>query len=236
MNHRRVYAMSDIHNDCSSFRSMLEQIRFSKEKDMLYIVGDLFDRGNEPYQLYREVVRLGESVNCIRGNHDHWLALRIYSFLGLGDRTDFPTCYNTFKLLKEQVTETELKEIADFIMLMPLYLEIEVDGKAYQLAHAQTYDNPQEKSEEDFLLGPVDNHYLSLAPLKDGVISVIGHTPTDRVKAFHGIARYNSKQYNEIFCNRSKTTFYIDCGNGYRDEEEGRLGCLCLSNNQEYYI
>ena len=40
------YALADLHNDFSKFDEMLGRIRFDRFKDHLYIVGDLFDRGN----------------------------------------------------------------------------------------------------------------------------------------------------------------------------------------------
>ena len=38
------YAISDIHGNFKTFMAMLEKIKFS-DKDTLYIIGDLCDRG-----------------------------------------------------------------------------------------------------------------------------------------------------------------------------------------------
>ena len=41
---KKVYVVSDIHNDADRFKLLLEKINFTKD-DILFLAGDIFDRG-----------------------------------------------------------------------------------------------------------------------------------------------------------------------------------------------
>ena len=45
---KKVYVVSDIHNDADRFKLLLEKINFSKD-DILIVAGDIFDRGAVSY-------------------------------------------------------------------------------------------------------------------------------------------------------------------------------------------
>lgn len=47
---KKVYVVSDIHNDADRFKLLLEKINFSKG-DILIVAGDIFDRGDQPVEL-----------------------------------------------------------------------------------------------------------------------------------------------------------------------------------------
>ena len=51
---KKVYVVSDIHNDTDRFKLLLEKINFSKD-DILIVAGDIFDRGDQPVELYFEI-------------------------------------------------------------------------------------------------------------------------------------------------------------------------------------
>lgn len=41
------YLISDIHGDFSRFKNLLNKINFSYENDIMYILGDVLDRGKD---------------------------------------------------------------------------------------------------------------------------------------------------------------------------------------------
>ncbi|MBR6834691.1 MAG: metallophosphoesterase, partial [Oscillospiraceae bacterium] len=51
-----VYVMSDIHGEYDKYRRMLEKIRFS-DNDILYILGDVVDRGPEPAKILLDMMK-----------------------------------------------------------------------------------------------------------------------------------------------------------------------------------
>jgi len=65
---RYVYVVSDIHNDASGFKELLDKIAFSKD-NLLIINGDIFDRGDEPVDLYFEILK-HSNIQVEQGNTD----------------------------------------------------------------------------------------------------------------------------------------------------------------------
>lgn len=65
---KRVYVVSDIHNDADGFKELLRQIGFERE-DILIFNGDVFDRGEKPVELYFEILKY-PNIYMIQGNHD----------------------------------------------------------------------------------------------------------------------------------------------------------------------
>ena len=73
-----TYLMSDLHGQYDKYRKMLEKIRFG-DRDDLYVLGDVVDRGPEPMKILRDM-SLRINVFPILGNHD-WTARVILSRL-----------------------------------------------------------------------------------------------------------------------------------------------------------
>ena len=69
---RRVLAISDIHGNLPFFCGVLEKARFSPE-DVLILVGDLFEKGEESLPLLRYLMELSQThtVYPLCGNCDH---------------------------------------------------------------------------------------------------------------------------------------------------------------------
>ncbi len=134
------YIMSDIHNDNRSLNRMLAAIHFG-EKDHLFLLGDLFDRGDydpNPVDLYFTIIRLGNQCTIIRGNHDQGLADYILKYYSMPERKRkkfTPYLYNTFNLLKERLTDVDMQNLAHSILTWPVEQEIEIKGKKYYLSH-----------------------------------------------------------------------------------------------------
>lgn len=71
-----TYAIGDIQGCYDELQCLLEQIAFNPEKDKLWLVGDLINRGPDSLSTLRFLYSIRHSVEFVLGNHDlHFLAV-----------------------------------------------------------------------------------------------------------------------------------------------------------------
>ena len=87
--YNRIFIMSDIHGQYDLFLKMLGKIDLKRE-DLLVIMGDICDRGEESYEIYMKcmkMIKLGYNLKFILGNHEDMLLEDL--------ENDYPIRYET---------------------------------------------------------------------------------------------------------------------------------------------
>ncbi|MFT6926071.1 MAG: bis(5'-nucleosyl)-tetraphosphatase (symmetrical) [Psychromonas sp.] len=71
-----TYIVGDVHGCFDELQALLEVAQFEKNKDQLWLTGDLVGRGPKSLQTLRFIKSLGDSAKVVLGNHDlHLLAI-----------------------------------------------------------------------------------------------------------------------------------------------------------------
>ena len=192
-----TYVISDIHGNYNAYMDMLKKIQFDDD-DILYILGDILDRGPNPIQVILDVMKR-PNVEVLAGNHCV-MALECLSFL-LKEITQESLAdldremFGKFLNWRQNGASTTIKEflkydrsiqqeILTFISELDVYDEIEVAGKIFILVHAGLGNFSPEKQLWEYELNELvwDRPDYEKMYFSDKYV-ISGHTPTLAIKS-----------------------------------------------------
>lgn len=215
-----TYVCSDLHGEYPAYQAIIDQL---EEKDKLYILGDVIDRGPDGIKILQDIMKRKEKgqVEFLIGNHE----LMMVQALILGDKTqekNWTSKENSGEVTKkafEKLSPADQNSIKEFLLDSYVYKNIDVDSQQVHFVHAKAVqdknDNSnktvrgmlaegKEKLMETAVWSRGVNSLMSSEPhpesAKKGTFTVIGHSPTD-----NNLIKYKNGYLN------------IDCGAGNGD-------------------
>ncbi len=232
-----TYVISDIHGQYGMFMDLLNKINL-KDSDILYILGDILDRGPHPMKTLLKIMEMSNAI-CLVGNHE-LMALECLDYLDQEvtdealeklDRTMWYAClewkeYNggdtTIEEFRKLNSDTR-RDVIAFLKDFLAYEELTVDGTNYLLVHAGLGHYSPGKALEEYSLNDLiwERVDYNIQYFDDKFV-VTGHTPTQGIEG-------NSKPG---YIYRANKHIAIDCGSFIPG---GRLAALCLETGEESY-
>lgn len=220
-----TYVVANLHGEYERFQRLLQEIRFG-ENDILYVLGDCTDYGEQTAELLTDL-SMRANVYPIAGEHD-FRALRMLAGFskmletGAAPDAEFAAEMTAWAADGGKATldgfralDADMREgLLDYLSEFALYEEVHAGGKDYVLVHAGIADFDPDTAlddyePEDFFVAAEQGETFF-----DDRILVVGHAPTESGRI-----------------ERDGNVIRVDCGvaNG------GKLGCLCLETGEEFY-
>jgi len=164
-----TYAIGDVQGCYDELRALLKQVRFG-ERDCLWFVGDLVNRGPRSLEVLRFVRELGERAVVVLGNHDLHLVTQHEGF-------ERPRADDTFQ---DVLAAPDRRELVDWLRRRPLIHAAE----GYLMVHAGLL--PQWDSAQALRLAREVEQALAAPEYRDFLANMYGSQPAQWSDALAG--------------------------------------------------
>lgn len=182
----RDFVIGDIHGNFSAVKSELEKIEFDKEKDRLFSVGDLVDRGPESHHVLDWISE--QWFHAVQGNHED-MAIR---FVKNGKTDSEVSGYiQNGGLWFVSMKSDEQRRYAESLSDLPYAMQIETDAGVVGVVHAEVPKGDWQLFSKALQCGMINRNIRNSA-LWDRVkingdysnvsgvdVVYVGHTPLD---------------------------------------------------------
>lgn len=191
----RDFAVGDLHGMFSVLEALLEQVDFDPERDRLFSVGDLIDRGPESYRSLEFLAY--EWFHAVQGNHERML---IEAVENPEDMHNWVT--NNGGAWWQEIDEPTRHVFRKAVESLPVAIEVESAQGLVGIVHA---DIPVETSWPAFFDQMAEDPYLlyfavwsrsrlkraeltgDVPPVEGVDLMVVGHTPLRRATQIQNI-------------------------------------------------
>ena len=176
----RMIIIGDIHGCDQTFHALLDKVKPSSE-DRLILLGDLFDRGPESWEVFQTVQKLnetmGERLVLLRGNHEDYLLTENLTLSQklMWDRVGRRATIKNFKQ-----HDAQMEDVRPFLQTK---CQLFWRGENVQAVHAGIKVNPIEDND---LYTLVHDHDVVLQNKYTGPLTIVGHIAIDFPTWFKG--------------------------------------------------
>lgn len=233
-----IYVISDVHGRYPEFIRLIRKICL-KQTDLLYILGDVIDRGENNLKML-DFCRTQKNVTLLKGNHELFMQRYLEGSPRLRENWKIWGGSTTLRELAPLTTQ-EKEGYLQFLQCLPHYRSIRVGGKDYFLTHSGFSVDIAEpvlcedgrvdiqasvrrfvEMDEWAYLVSDDLHFLPASVKFDRYI-ICGHYPTLEYREEGGI--YVTPVFTDI-----------DCGCAWKQPSPHRkMACLCLNTGEVVY-
>lgn len=219
----RTIIIGDIHGCDKALRALLDQVRPGQE-DRLILLGDLFDRGPDAYEVFQTVQHLADGMGdrfvLLRGNHEDYLLQGRLSFLErlVWNRVGRGATARSFK---EHGAKME-----DAIPWLKTHCRLFWRGEGLQCVHAGLKIDPIEVNDTNTL---IHDHEIVMQNRYTGPLTVVGHIELEAPTWFAGDGKTTEKlRYGVWQTLPEKGIICIDTGCG----KGGTLTAMMVENGK----
>lgn len=180
----RRFVLGDIHGEYDYLVDVLKKVNFDYKNDILIQIGDIVDRGPEPFKCMDELLKIKHLI-LLKGNHDD--TFRTYIKGGRNMLAAFPSNgVNATEIKWKELTAVQRIYYTDYIFdrMLPYYV---TDDNILFVHGGFDPSEPIDKQEESYLIWDRDLVNAAYAeslitqvrfPLTKYKKVFIGHTPT----------------------------------------------------------
>lgn len=106
-----IYAIGDVQGCYSSLQQLVRHIQFDPDRDRLWFVGDLVNRGPNSLGVLRYIKSLGHAACAVLGNHDLFLLAAAHGIVALRSKDT----------IQDVLTADDLDELLIWLRHQPLH-------------------------------------------------------------------------------------------------------------------
>ncbi len=106
------YLIGDIQGCYNSLQSLLKKIKFSLDKDQLFFLGDVINRGSQSLETLRFIKQNTDNTSMVLGNHDFHLLACVFGGVNPNKKDTFTDIINA----------KDSSELLDFLIQQPLFI------------------------------------------------------------------------------------------------------------------
>ena len=257
-----TYAISDLHGHYSTYKKLLEKIKFSDE-DYLYVIGDVIDRGRDGIKIIQDIMAR-PNAELFLGNHEYMMIeaidfIRKNEAEGKKKKADIgeaftpvdlwfhpanggKTTYNAFAKLERE----EQDKILEYLKSLKLIKRVTLGGINYHLSHSYSvgYKFGSELYYKDALIDAESVVWDSLVDDRPPIAMLECDWfayPEDTYVVGHVFTQRlgcMDEKGRGLICKIKRSginVIDIDCGMAL-NSKQSRIGCLELETGKEIYV